>query len=109
MDYPGLKRLLKSSTTEPTGDTNAKPAVKPISDEDEEKFQTEMRKELDKVVSFHRLKTEELRRRIDDAERVVESILANPQANSEERRRKTDEVLKEVGDFEMRQTWEDLD
>lgn len=98
MDYPGLKRLLKSMTTVPSEnpESGAPPIVKPITDDDEARFQTEMRKELEKVVAFHRLKTEELRRRIDDAEKVVESILASPQGNDDERRKKVDEVLKEV-------------
>lgn len=98
MDYPGLKKLLKGMTTAPgPSDVPDAPLVpKPITDEDEERFQTEMRHELEKVVAFHRLKTEELRRRIDDAERIVESILANQQASDDERKRKTDEVLKEM-------------
>ena len=96
MDYPGLKRLLKSMTSGPGDDVAAPPAVKPITDEDEERFQTEMRHELEKVVAFHRLKTDELRRRIDDAEHIVESILASAQGSDAERKKKTDEVIKEM-------------
>ncbi|KAI9026861.1 VTC domain-containing protein [Hyaloraphidium curvatum] len=106
MDYLGLKRLLKSMTSSneaPAGEATpgSAPAVKPITDEDEARFQTEMRRELEKVVAFHRLKTDELRRRIGDAEAEVEGILADPTSSEEERKRKTDAGACEIVGSQM--------
>lgn len=79
-----------------TAPSSTKTTVKPITDEDEEKFQMQMRAELEKVIAFSRLKSDELRRRIDDVEHEVEGILAIPPDSEAERKRKAYEALKEV-------------
>jgi SPX domain protein involved in polyphosphate accumulation/uncharacterized membrane protein YidH (DUF202 family) len=72
IDYNLLKRELKSRTTSNTWD-----------DKDERDFTAMLKKELDKVHDFQKQKTAELSRRIRDAEKDVQKLVAQESSSSE--------------------------
>ncbi|KAG9315041.1 SPX-domain-containing protein, partial [Chiua virens] len=71
IDYNLLKRELKARTTSRNWDDN-----------DEHEFTVMLKKELDKIHDFQKQKTSELSRRIRDAERDVQRLVAQQDSQS---------------------------
>ncbi|KAF8199713.1 VTC domain-containing protein [Pholiota molesta] len=77
LDYNLLKRELKARTTSPTGWT----------EKDEQEFTAMLTTELDKIHDFQKAKTSELSRRIHEAEKDVQRLVAKEVSEEESSRK----------------------
>ncbi|RKO84898.1 VTC domain-containing protein [Blyttiomyces helicus] len=90
LDYDELKRRLKKSEIEHAGFTDAKEAT----------FVEILERELEKVSSFRQIKGDELARRVQHCEAVVESILAEGETKESD----FESVEREIGSINVEVT-----
>ncbi|OCL14674.1 SPX-domain-containing protein [Glonium stellatum] len=84
ISYQDLKDSLKTPfETQPTAE-NPAPKRRPWTEEDEQRFVSELEKELDKVYTFQKVKSGEIVRRITASEKEVNQVIAR--ADGQDRR-----------------------
>ncbi|KAJ3050837.1 vacuolar transporter chaperone [Rhizophlyctis rosea] len=86
LDYDGLKRQLKSGMTADGGFTEQKEAA----------FVETLERELEKVSAFRQIKGDELTRRVEHSDAVVESILASNDETDETRFEAVEEEISRI-------------
>ncbi|KAJ3288111.1 vacuolar transporter chaperone [Borealophlyctis nickersoniae] len=86
LDYDELKRELKAGITDAAGFTEQKEAA----------FVEHLERELEKVAAFRHIKGDELTRRVQHCEAVVESILASGEDPDETRFERVEEEISRI-------------
>ncbi|KAJ3040438.1 vacuolar transporter chaperone [Rhizophlyctis rosea] len=86
LDYDGLKRQLKTGMTADGGFTEQKEAA----------FVETLERELEKVAAFRQIKGDELARRVEHCDAIVESILASGEEADEARFEGVEEEISRI-------------
>jgi DNA replication licensing factor MCM4 len=76
ISYDELKASLKTDYVTPPTNENPKPKRKPWTENDEKRFVNQLESELDKVYTFQKVKSQEIKRRIEASEKEVNEVIS---------------------------------